>query len=125
RLWQASEGAYSPVLVAGGSVFFVSDRNELLRLDADNGLRIWGSELPLFEADRERRRKAVFTHFGPILAGGRLVIASGDGLIRMFAPESGELLGTLDLPEGAAAHPIVAGDTLLLLSAAGRLHAYR
>lgn len=125
RVWQASEGAYSPVLVAGGSVFFVSDRNELIRLDAENGLRIWGSELPLFEAERERRRKAVFTHYGPILAGGRLVIASGDGLIRMFSPETGELLGTLDLPGGAAAHPIVAGDTLLLVSTAGRLHAYR
>ena len=125
RVWQAAEGAYSPVLVAGDSVFFISDRNELIRLDAGNGTRIWGSELPLFEANRERRRKAVFTHYGPILAGGRLVIASGDGLIRMFAPESGELVGTLDVPGGAAAHPIIAGDTLLVLSTEGRLHAYR
>ena len=125
RVWQAAEGAYSPVLVAGDSVFFISDRNELIRLDAGNGTRIWGSELPLFEANRERRRKAVFTHYGPILAGGRLVIASGDGLIRMFAPESGELVGALDVPGGAAAHPIIAGDTLLVLSTEGRLHAYR
>lgn len=125
RRWQASEGAYSPVLVAGDSVFFVSDRNELIRLDAGDGARIWGVELPLFVAERQRRRKAVFTHYGPILAGGRLVIASGDGLIRMFAPESGDLVGTLDVPGGAAAHPIVVGDTLLVISAEGRLHAYR
>lgn len=125
RIWQASEGAYSPVLVAGDSVFFVSDRNELIRLDAGNGARIWGTELPLYEANRERRRKAVFTHYGPILAGGRLVVASGDGVIRMFAPESGDLVGTLAVNGGAASHPIVVGDTLLVVSTEGRLHAYR
>ena len=124
-LWQASEGAYSPVLVAGGSVFFVSDRNELIRLDAASGARIWGSELPLFEANRERRRKAVFGHYGPILAGGRLVVASGDGVIRLFAPDTGALSGTLALRGGAASHPIVVGDTLLVVSTEGRLHAYR
>lgn len=125
RLWQATEGAYSPVLAAGDSVFFVSDRNELIRLDAGTGARIWGTELPLFEANRESRRKAVFTHYGPILAGGRLIVASGDGLIRMFAPDSGEMVGTLDLRGGAASHPIVVGDTLLVVSTEGRLHAYR
>jgi outer membrane protein assembly factor BamB len=78
RLWTATEGSYSPVLATGGSLFFVSDRNELIRLDAANGQRIWGTELPLYVRDRERRRRAVFTHFGPILAGGRLVVASGD-----------------------------------------------
>ena len=124
-LWQASEGAYSPVLVTGGSVFFVSDRNELIRLDVDSGARIWGSELPLFEANRERRRKAVFGHYGPILAGGRLVVASGDGVIRLFAPDTGALSGTLALRGGAASHPIVVGDTLLVVSTEGRLHAYR
>lgn len=123
--WQAREGAYSPMLVAGGSLFFVSDRNELIRLDATTGARIWGSELPLYEANRQSRRKAVFTHFGPILAGGRLIVASGDGVIRMFSPESGEMTGSLPLRSGAASHPVVVGDTLLVVSQDGRLHAYR
>lgn len=125
RDWDAREGAYSPMLVAGGSLFFVSDRNELIRLDASTGARIWGRELPLFEANRERRRKAVFTHYGPILAGGRLVVASGDELIRFFAPDSGDLIGTLAVRGGAASHPIVVDDTLLVVSTDGRLHAYR
>jgi outer membrane protein assembly factor BamB len=125
RIWSARDGAYSPVLVAGGSLFFISDRNELIRLDAGSGDRVWGTELPLYVANRERRRKAVFTHFGPILAGGRLVVASGDGVIRMFSPESGELVGTMDLRGGAASHPIAVGDMLLVVSEDGRLHAYR
>ncbi|MBC6438717.1 MAG: PQQ-binding-like beta-propeller repeat protein [Rhodobacteraceae bacterium] len=125
RIWTATDGAYSPVLPVGDSVFFVSDRNELVRLDAETGARIWGTDLPLYVRNRERRRKAVFTHFGPILAGDRLVVGSGDGLIRMFAPESGELVLTLPLPGGAAASPVVAGGVLYAVSTDGRLHAYR
>lgn len=125
RIWTARDGAYSPILPAGDSVFFVSDRNELIRLDADTGERIWGTELPLFQNRRERRRQAVFAHYGPILAGGRLVVASSDGDIRFFDPESGEQTGTLPIRGGAAAHPIVVNETLYVVSESGQLHAYR
>lgn len=125
RIWQADEGAYSPVLHTGGDLFFVSDRNELIRLDAGTGARIWGTELPLYTTDRERRRRAVYTHYGPILAGGRLVMASGDGNIRFFSPESGALIGAVEMRQGAAAHPIVVGDTLLVVTEDGRLSAFR
>jgi outer membrane protein assembly factor BamB len=125
RLWTATEGSYSPVLVAGDSLFFVSDRNELIRIDASTGERIWGTELPLYVRDRERRRRAVFTHYGPILAGGRLVVASGDRQIRMFDPVSGALVGSAGLRGGAASHPIVVNNTLLVVTGDGRLVAYR
>ena len=125
RLWTAEEGAYSPVLATGGDLFFVSDRNELIRLDADSGARIWGTELPLYVNDRERRRRAVFTHYGPILAGGRLVVASGDGNIRFFSPESGQLVGAVEMRDGAAAHPIVVNGILLVVTEGGRLQAFR
>lgn len=125
RRWTADEGSYSPVLVAGGNLFFVSDRNELIRLDASDGSRVWGTELPLYVAQRERRRRAVFTHYGPILAGGRLLVASGDRQVRLFSPESGALVGTVALRDGAAAAPIVVNGTLLVLTEDGRLSAYR
>jgi outer membrane protein assembly factor BamB len=125
RLWTATEGSYSPVLVAGGSLFFVSDRNELIRIDAANGQRIWGTELPLYVRERERRRRAVFTHYGPILAGGRLVVASGDGQIRMFDPVSGQLVQSVGLRGGAASHPIVVNNTLMVVNGNGQLVAYR
>jgi len=125
RIWTATEGSYSPVLAAGDSLFFVSDRNELIRSDADTGERVWGTELPLYVRERERRRRAVFTHYGPILAGGRLLVASGDERVRLFSPESGELVGSVELRNGAAAAPIVVNDMLLVLTEDGRLTAYR
>jgi outer membrane protein assembly factor BamB len=125
RRWTATEGSYSPVLAAGGNLFFVSDRNELIRLDAATGERVWGTELPLYVRQRERRRKAVFTHYGPVLAGGRLVVASGDRQIRFFDPVSGAQVGAVGLRGGAASHPIVVGNTLMVVTGDGRLVAYR
>ena len=75
--------------------------------------------------ERERRRRAVFTHFGPILAGGRLIVASGDRQIRMFDPVSGALVQTVALRGGAASHPIVVNNTLMVVTGDGRLTAYR
>ncbi|MEM7723619.1 MAG: PQQ-binding-like beta-propeller repeat protein [Pseudomonadota bacterium] len=123
--WAAREGSYSPLLVVDDSVFFISDRNELIRLDSGSGERIWGAELPLFVRERERRRKAIFTHYGPVLAGGRIYVASGDEVIRVFSPESGAQIGSLEINGGAASNPIVVEDTLLVVSTDGRLHAYR
>ncbi len=125
RLWTATEGATSAVLPVGGSVFMVSDRNELLRLDAADGRRIWGVRLPNFVKDRPRKLAEIYTHHGPVLAGGRLIVASGDGLLRSFNPEDGSLIGTVELPGGATTRPIVAGQTLYVVGRKGELHAFR
>ena len=125
RLWTATEGASSPVWVAGGSVFLVDDLGELTRLDAATGAGIWRVALPLFESDRPRRQNRRWVHQGPVLAGGRLILASSDGYIRQFSPASGALLGAVQMPEGAATGPVVAGGTLFVVSEAGRLLAFR
>ncbi len=123
--WTAPEGAMSPPWVTGGSVFIVTDQNELVRLDAATGARIWGTQLPDYTREKASRRKAAYAHYGPVLAGGRLVVASDDGLIRSFDPTSGALVGTTPLPGGATSNPVVAGRTLYLVSQMGRLLAYR
>ncbi|SLN36769.1 Outer membrane protein assembly factor BamB precursor [Roseovarius litorisediminis] len=125
RLWTANEGPLNPVWPAGDSIFMVSDRNELLRLSAEDGTRIWGQELPLFTKDRPRRQTEIFGHYGPIIAGGRLIVASSDGQLRFFDPASGAAKGTLPLPGGATTNPVVAGNTLYVVSTKGQLHAFR
>lgn len=125
ELWSATEGAMSPVLVAGGSVFAVTDQAELVRLDAETGARIWGTELPYFKRVGARKRTAVYAHYGPILAGSRLWVASSDGTLRAFSPVSGGLVAQVELPSGASSNPIVAGGTLYVVSSDGQLLAFR
>ena len=125
RIWTAGEGAVSPVWPTGDSVFLINDVNELVRLDGSNGTAVWRVSLPNFEEGRTVRQRSVFAHYGPVLAGGRLIVTSSDGLIRQFDPRSGALIATIDLPGGAASAPVVADETLYVLNKDGQLHAFR
>ncbi len=125
RIWTAPEGAMSPTWVSGNSVFQISDQNELLRLDAATGKRVWGVQLPYFTNERVRRRRAIYDHYGPVLAGGRIVVLSGDGEMRLFNPDTGGALGSVPIPGGAASLPAIVGGTMYLVSGSGQLHAFR
>lgn len=126
RVWTATEGAVGPVWPAGDSVFLVNDLNELVRLDRSTGLGVWKVQLPdLVAVGRFSRSRSKHAHYGPVLAGGRLIVPSSDGLIREFDPASGALIGTAEIPGGAASSPAVAGQTLYVVSKSGQLVAFR
>lgn len=125
QAWSARDGANSPVVVAGGSVFAVNDQAELIRLDAASGGVIWRVSLPYYTTERVRRQDRIHAHFGPVLAGGRLFVVSSDGVMRVFDPGSGNLVGQAQIPGGAAAAPAVAGQTIYVVSRSGQLHAFR
>lgn len=125
RNWTATDGAISPVWPVGNSVFTISDTNELVRLDASDGNRVWAVRLPNYVKEKPRKRTAVFAHYGPILAGGRLIVASNDGLLRSFDPTNGALVGSVAIPSGATTAPVVAGGVLYVVGSNGQLHAFR
>lgn len=125
RNWTAKDGANSPVVVAGGSVFAVNDEAQLIRMDAATGGVIWRVALPYYTDDKARKQDSIYASYGPVLAGGRLFVASSDGLLRAFDPRSGQLVGQAEIPGGAATAPVVAGQTLFVVSRSGQLHAYR
>jgi outer membrane protein assembly factor BamB len=125
RIWSAGEGALGPVAVGGGSLFLVNDEAELVRLDAATGEVIWAVPMPYFTNDRVKRRKGIYAHYGPVLAGGRVMVVSSDGLLRAFNPENGALAHSTAIPGGAASQPAVAGGVLYVVSGNGQLHAFR
>ncbi|WP_096785957.1 PQQ-like beta-propeller repeat protein [Rhodobacter sp. CZR27] len=125
QVWSAEEGALAPVAVAGGSLFLVSDEARLVRLDAATGEVIWSVEMPYWTKEKPKRRKAITAHYGPVLAGGRLMVASSDGAIRFFSPVNGALTGSVELPGGAASQPALAGGTAYVVSTDGKLLAFR
>ena len=125
RIWTAPEGAQSSIWPAGDSIFLVSDRGQLLRLSARDGRRLWARDLPFFTVTQPRVQNEIFAHHGPIIAGGRLIVASGSGEMRFFDPNDGSDLGSVPIPGGATTNPIVADRTLYVVSSKGKLLAYR
>jgi outer membrane protein assembly factor BamB len=129
RLWTMPEGAYGPAWPVGGSLFLLSDRGALVRADADTGEILWSVQLPAYTERRRLFRSPVpwdaQTYYGPVLAGGRLWVAGGDGLLRAFSPNDGRPLGELAIPGGAAAAPVVAGGVMYVVSSDGNLLAFQ
>jgi outer membrane protein assembly factor BamB len=125
RIWTANEGAIGPVWPVGDSVFAITDKNELVRLDANDGSKVWGYKLPNFVKERPRKISEIFAHHGPILAGGRIIVSSNDGQLRSFDPRDGRLISSVEVPSGATTAPAVAGGTLYVVGQNGQLHAFR
>ncbi|WP_428925391.1 PQQ-binding-like beta-propeller repeat protein [Marinibacterium sp. SX1] len=125
RRWTAPFGAITQVWPAGGSLFALTDSNQLVRMDASDGAPIWSVDLPKYIKDKPLKRGPVYAHYGPILAGSRIWIASNDGFLRAFSPTDGSLLAEIEVPGGATTDPVVAGNTLYVVSTRGQLFAFR
>ncbi|MER5172164.1 PQQ-binding-like beta-propeller repeat protein [Thioclava sp. GXIMD2076] len=123
--WVAKTGANSPLVVAGGSVFLVSDEAKLTRLDAATGAEIYSVPMPYYIKEKAKKQQAIYVHYGPVLAGNKLFVASSDERLRVFDPATGKLISEAPLPGGAASAPVVAGGTLYVVSRDGKLLAYR
>ena len=81
--------------------------------------------MPYFVNDTPKKRKGIYAHYGPVLAGGRITVASGDGVLRLFNATDGVLVGTVEIPGGAAAAPALAQGAMFVVTARGQLLAFR
>ena len=124
-LWSVFEGSSGPVLPVGDSVFLVSDLAQLIRLEALGGDLIWSVKLPDSTRGSLLNSGTAILHFGPVLAGGQLMVVSSDGQIRRFDPTDGDLISTTRMRSGAAMGPVIVDGTLYVLANDGTLNAYR
>ncbi len=125
RIWTAEEGALNPPLVVGGSVFVVTDAGRLVRMSANDGKTIWAEDLPDFKKAKPKKLLATYANFGPVLAGGHIVVVSSDGYLRAFNATDGSLAGQAAIPGGAATPAALAQGLLFVVNAQGQLLAFR
>ncbi|MEM0977642.1 MAG: PQQ-binding-like beta-propeller repeat protein [Pseudomonadota bacterium] len=123
RNWTVGEGSYSPVWMTENSVFVMTDQAKLKRLSRSNGSVLWSQDLP--DKPNRRRVRSVYAHFGPVIAGGRIYVASSDGAIRSFDPQNGTPLETVNLSSGAASHMAIAEGRLYVVTENGQLVAFQ
>ena len=103
----------------------MSDVGDAVRLDAGAGEVVWSVALPYFVQAKPKKQQAIYAHYGPVAAGGRIVVASSDGYLRVFDPRDGRLVTTAVIPGGAASAPILTNSMLYVMGGDGQLHAFR
>ncbi|MBU6474350.1 MAG: PQQ-binding-like beta-propeller repeat protein [Alphaproteobacteria bacterium] len=122
RLWQNDIGSANMPWVAGDNMFVITTGQKLVALAlADGGIR-WVTQLPEYQGD-DKNKTVVWA--GPVLAGGRLLAASSDGHLVEVDPQSGKITRNTELPGKVLVPPVVADNTLLVLTDGGALVAYR
>lgn len=121
-LWHAPIAPRGPVLVAGRALFVMTDQGALTRVDAGSGAVVWRTALPAVE---DGRRGRLIAHYGPVLASGRLLVVSSDGMVRSFDPATGAMTRTVELGGAAVSGPALAGGALYVVTSDGMLRAFR
>jgi outer membrane protein assembly factor BamB len=123
RLWSKDIALGDSPWVAGDYIFAVTPTAELYALKRENGGVRWSQTLDRYE-DPEKQRN-IIRWAGPVLAGDRLILVGTHGKAMAVSPYTGEILGEIRLPGGSGVTPIIAAQTLLILTDDGTLVAYR
>ncbi len=123
RIWTLNVGGTQTPWVVGDFVYVLTDDAELLCVSRLDGRVKWIEELQQFKDMEDRKRPITWS--GPILAGGRLLLTSSLGEAVSIDPSTGEILKRSKIAEGVLVPPIVANQTLYVLTDAAEVYAYR
>src|SRR3954469_13166800 len=123
RVWELNVAGISTPWVAGEWVFVVTDQDQLLCIQRTTGHVRWLTQLPAFLNPKKKKHSVNWV--GPVLAGGRLILASSRGSIVDVDPTTGAVQAQVETKMPVSLSPIVANNTLYILHENGQLSAWR
>jgi outer membrane protein assembly factor BamB len=123
RLWQREIAGGETPWLAGGFLFLITADQLLVAADQQDGHLRWVTQLPRYANPEKQSDPIVWT--GPLLAGGRLILASDNARLLTADPATGALGTPQELSGPVSVPPIAAGGTVLLVSDDGALLALR
>jgi outer membrane protein assembly factor BamB len=123
RIWEINIAGISTPVTAGEWVFVMTDEARLLSVARTSGKIRWISKLQRY--NNEKKKKGPISWYGPVLAGGRLIVANSRGSIWAVAPEDGTATEVVNLKADVSLAPIVANNILYILDDSGRISAFR
>ncbi len=105
RLWSKNVSGTQTPWIAGPYVFVITDDRTMLALTRAEGRVRWSAVLP---------EDQVWS--GPVLAGGRLIAVSSEGIMININVQSGDIISQNDLGSDMYISPVVAGNMVFLLT---------
>lgn len=124
RMWEQNIAGISTPWVAGEWIFVVTDDARLMCIARGSGKIRWIAQLRKFKNDRKSKGRPV-SWVGPVLAGGKLVLANSQGDIVFASPSDGSVTSTIETEDPITLPLAVANGTLYVLDDKGRLSAYK
>ncbi|OYY68891.1 MAG: pyrrolo-quinoline quinone [Sphingomonadales bacterium 28-55-16] len=123
RIWEINIAGISTPVTSGDWVFVMTDEARLLCVARSSGKIRWISKLQRY--NNAKKKKGPISWYGPVLAGGRLVVANSRGAVWSISPDEGSATQVLDVKADVSLAPIVANNILYILDDSGRISAFR
>ncbi|HXV73921.1 MAG TPA: PQQ-binding-like beta-propeller repeat protein, partial [Sphingomonadales bacterium] len=123
RIWEANLSTLYMPWLAGSYMYLVNTEGQVFAMANRDGRVRWITQLQRFE--KPGKRKELIRWAGPVLAGDRLFVVSSHGYLLALSPYTGEIISGAKLPDSTTIPPIVADNTLYVLTDKGEILAYR
>ena len=123
RQWELNIAGISTPWVAGEWIYVATDDGKIICVSRSNGKIRWIAQAPAFR--HEKKKAGPINYVGPILAGGRLIVASSEGALINIDPSNGSFQSQTSIRGSVHLPPVVANNMLYILDDDGRLHAWR
>jgi outer membrane protein assembly factor BamB len=123
RVWERGVGGTQTPWPAGDWVYVLTVDGQVLCLSRKDGHVRWMHQMEQF-GDPEDKEDPI-TWSGPVLVSDRLVMVSSHGYAVSLSPYTGQLLGRMEIPDGAYIPPVVANGTLYIYTNDAELVALR
>jgi len=123
RVWEREISSSHQPWVAGDYVFVLANDNEIVCLTRADGKIRWVTPLPRYGDEKDKSDPIRWA--GPVLGGNRLIALSSTGQAMSLSPLTGERGSSEDMSAAGYLGPIIANNTLYLLTDDANLSAYR
>lgn len=123
RVWEQEIASSGSPWVVGDYVFVLADDNQVACLTRNDGKVRWLRRLPRYEDEKAKSDPIYWA--GPVLGGNRLIAISSNAKAMSVSPETGQPIGEQQLSGAGYVAPVIAGNTLYVLTDDANLTAYR
>lgn len=123
RIWEQEVGGVNTPWAAGDFVFLLSNDSEIMAMTRRSGRVRWSVALDRYRDPKDR--EGVIVWHGPVLAGNRLWLTNSLGQLVDVSPATGAVQTRRPLSGAAVSPPVVAEDSLYVLTEGGVVIAFR
>jgi outer membrane protein assembly factor BamB len=123
HVWEQDMASSHEPWSVGDFIFLLANDNDIVCLTRNDGKVRWSQPLPHYE--NEKKKEDPIRWAGPVLGGNQLIVLSSSGVAMWLSPLNGETIYQTELSDKGYLGPIIADNTLYLLTDDAKLSAYR
>ena len=114
RIWTKPAGALGFPWVAGEFLYMVTTEGSVVALSRADGKVLWMTQLAQYENEKKKKNRISWN--GPVLASGRLVTFGSNGQAAELNPVTGEIIRSFKVGDAVYVNPIIANQTVYVLT---------